>query len=124
MLSTVDLRRCTAQHSTVVTSLGGVEGVGGGDPLYVGGEGGVGEDVAPPVDSLHTPAQAHQLQPLYPVWTPSPPEHGLWTGLLHAAARPRHRPVADVEQAACSHTEYVATFRVHRYYLPSTPIYI
>ena len=49
----------TAQHSTVVTSLGGVEGVGGGDPLYVGGEGGVGEDVAPPVDSLHTPAQAH-----------------------------------------------------------------
>ena len=102
----------TAQHS-IVTSLGGMEGVGGGHPLYVGGEGGVGEDVAPPVDSLHTPAQAHQLKPLYPMLTPSPPEHGLWTGLLHAAARPRHRPVADVEQATYSHSAYLLVLCSH-----------
>ena len=93
----------TAQHS-IVTSLGGVEGVGGGHPLYVGGEGGVGEDVAPPVDSLHTPA--HRAAASVLSADSSPPEHGLGTGLLHAAARPRHRPVADVKQAACSQSEY------------------
>ena len=72
------------------------------------------ERMSPLLLTVSTHLHRHtQLQPLYTVWTPSPPEHGLWTGLLHAAARPRHRPVADVEQAAYSHSEYLLVLCSH-----------
>ena len=42
------------------TSLARVEGVCGGDSLYLGGEGGVGQEVQA-VDGLHTPSE-HSLR--------------------------------------------------------------
>ena len=42
------------------TSLAGVERVRGGDPLYLGGEGGVREDVHA-VDTLHTPSRGRSI---------------------------------------------------------------
>ena len=60
----------------LLTSLGGVEGVGGGDPLYLGGQGGVAQQPLD-VDRLH-----------------AAPEHGLRSDLRPEAG------VADVKQAA------------------------
>ena len=60
-----------------LTSFGGVEGVGGRDPLYLGGQGGVAQH-PPGVDSLH-----------------AAPEHSLGR---HLGTR---IGVADVKQAAC-----------------------
>ena len=60
-----------------LTSLGSVEGVCSGDPLYLGGQGGVAQHL-PGVDSLH-----------------AAPEHSLGR---HLGTR---TGVADVKQAAC-----------------------